>query len=478
MTADANKPYDLAIIGSGSAAFSAAIHAVTQGASVVLVEQGTVGGTCVNVGCVPSKALLAAAEARHIADTQAFPGISTQAGAVDMESLILGKKSLVEELRYEKYENLAKVYGFSILHGTATFNEDGSLLVSHRGSSSQTTEVVFANHYVIATGATPSIPAVPGLESVPYLTSTTAMELSEVPESLVVIGANAVGLEQAQLFSHLGAKVTVIELRSRIAPFEEPEISQVLTEVLEDEGIEILPSSSIEQVSGSAGAIHIELVRSGERRSLDVTTLLVATGRVPNTAGLGLENVGVKVGPHAEVVVDDQLRTSNPKIYAAGDVTGGPQFVYVAGQHGTIAVDNALSGMGRKVDYRTLPRVTFTTPQIASVGLSDEEAVQAGYRCESRVVNLSSVPRAIVNRDTRGLVKIVADSDTKRVLGIHLLANGAADSILAGVYALEANFTVDQLASIWAPYLTMAEAIRLGAQSFGRDVSLLSCCAS
>ncbi len=479
MKSDTDKPYDLVIIGSGSAAFSAAIHAVTLGANVVLVEEGTVGGTCVNVGCIPSKALLAAAEARHIASTQPFAGISTQAGAVDMEALILAKRSLTEELRHDKYENLAKLYGFSILRGTATFNTDGSLLINRGDGNPRDQDVVVsADHYVIATGATPSIPAIPGVESVPYLTSTTAMELSRVPESLVVIGANAVGLEQAQLFSHLGSDVTVIELRSRIAPFEEPEISAALTDILTYEGIKVLTSSSIEQVSSSGHGIHIELVRFGERHTLQANALLVATGRVPNTAALGLENVGVEVGPHGEVVVDDQLRTSNPKIFAAGDVTGGPQYVYVAGRHGSIVVDNALLGSGRKVDYRTLPRVTFTTPQIASVGLTDEMAVQAGYRCECRVMNLSAVPRALVNRDTRGLVKLVVDSASKRVLGIHLLADGAADSILAGVYALEANFTVDQLASIWAPYLTMGEAIQLGAQSFSRDVSLLSCCAS
>ncbi|WP_298211461.1 mercury(II) reductase [Ferrimicrobium sp.] len=477
MSIDHMKHYDLAIIGSGSAAFSAAIHAVGLGAQVVLIEQGTVGGTCVNVGCVPSKALLAGAEARHIALTQPFPGIRTQAGPVDMRALIRGKRELVEGLRHDKYEDLAEAYGFPIVQGVATFTVEGTLRVDQAGDDDGGEEIR-ADHYVIATGAMPSIPAIPGLASVNYLTSTTAMELKALPDRLLVIGANAVGLEQAQLFCHLGAKVTIIEVRDRIAPFEEPEISAMLERVLVEEGVEVFTGSSIRAISQVGEEIHVELTHLGHSRSLEGDALLVATGRTPNTASLGLEHVGVDLGPRGEVVVDDQLRTTNPKIFAAGDVTGAPQFVYVAGQHGTIVADNALRGAGRRVNYRTLPRVTFTSPQIASVGLTDDGAVAAGYRCDCRVLELSAVPRALVNRNTRGLVKIVADGDTGVVLGIHLLADGAADAILAGVYALEANFTVDQLASIWAPYLTMSEAIRLGAQSFTRDIGMLSCCAS
>ena len=252
----------------------------------------------------------------------------------------------------------------------------------------------------------------------------------------------------------------------------------MLHRVLTDEGIEIFTDSSIDCVVGEGDNIHLKLTRAGQSLTLEGETLLVATGRFANTASLGLEYVGVSFGGRGEIAVDDQLRTTNAKIFAAGDVTGAPQLVSVAGQHGVIAVDNALRDAGRVVDYRTLPHVIFTTPQIASVGLTHEEAVLAGYHCESRVLELNAVPRALVNRDTRGLIKIVADRLSGSVLGIHLLADGAGDAILAGVYALEAHFSVDQLASIWAPYLTIAEAIRLGAQSFTRDVTMLSCCGS
>ncbi len=464
---------DLAIVGAGSAAFSAAIRASGLGAKVVLIEQGVIGGTCGNVGCVPSKALIVAAETRHRAMTQPFPGISTQAGPVVMDALVAGKRALVDDLRTAKYEDLARAYGFTILNGQARFVAGGALVVS--GAPER--EVV-ATNMVIATGATPKIPPIPGLDTVEYLTSATAMDLAAVPERLLVLGGGAIGLEYAQLFAHLGAAVTLIEVRDRIVATEEPEISTALVQVLADQGVEVVTAATIGKVSRFQGSIRVEIKEATMARHFEGDALLVATGREPNTAGLGLTHVGVEVGSDGEVVVDEFLQTSNQRIYAAGDVTGAPQFVYVAGLHGSIVADNALTGVKRRVDYRTLPRVTFTTPSIASVGLTQERATAAGYRCESRTLDLAVVPRAIVNRDEDGIIKIVADGDTGRVLGIHLLADGASEVILAGVYALEANFSVDQLATVWAPYLTMSEALRLGGMSFTQDIDSLSCCAS
>jgi mercuric reductase len=219
-------------------------------------------------------------------------------------------------------------------------------------------------------------------------------------------------------------------------------------------------------------------VRTVGGREVLAEQLLMATGRRPVTDGLALDAVGVATGPSGAVVVDDQLRSANPRMWAAGDVTGAAQFVYVAAAQGTMVVDNAFSDAGRSLDYRHLPRVTFTSPNLASVGLTDAQAADAGIVCSCRVLPLSFVPRAIVNRDTRGVVKIVAEAKTGKVVGVHLAAEGAGDAILAATYALEANMTVEQLASTWAPYLTMAEGIKLAAQSFTTDVAKLSCCAA
>jgi len=459
--------YDLAIIGSGGAGFAAAIAATARGLRVVMVERSTMGGTCVNVGCIPSKALLAAAEVRHVGAEARFPGIVTSAGATDMAALNRRQVEIVGMLRREKYEDLAAGYGWDVRHGEARFVEGPALVIDG--------ERVEAAHYLIASGAAPWVPAVPGLDETGYLTSTTALELDELPGSLIVVGGNYVGLEMGQIFARLGSSVTLIEALDRLAPGEEPELSEVITGVLKDEGVEVWTSAALVGVSRQDGQV---VARVADGREVRADAILMATGRRPVTAGLGLNKVGVETGRVGEVVVDDGLRTANPRIWAAGDVTGAAQFVYVAGAHGTMVVDNAFDGIGRTVDYSHLPRVTFTSPNLASVGLTDAQVADAGLECTCRVLPLAYVPRAIVNRDTRGMVKIVAEVGTGRVVGIHIAAANAGDAILAATYALEAGMTVDQLAATWAPYLTMAEGIKLAAQSFRTDVAKLSCCAA
>ncbi len=473
---------DLAIIGSGGAAFAAAIAARRKDRRVVMVERGRIGGTCVNTGCVPSKALLAAAQARHVATDQRFPGIATSAGPVDPVALLAGKQALVEGLRADKYVDLAAAYGWEVVGGQARFvadpaDGDLSLRVDLAGGD---TRRIRAAHYLIATGSAPLAPPIPGLEEVGYLTSTTAMELPELPGSLLVVGGNAVGLEQAQLFARLGTTVTVVELLDRLAPLEELEVGAAIAGVFADEGISVHTGAQLTGVArdDAGGVVAVVRRRDGHTRELRADRLLVATGRRPVTDGLGLEAVGVKVGERGQVVVDEQLRTHNPRIWAAGDVTGAPQFVYVAATHGTLVADNALDGAGRTLDYRHLPRVIFTTPQLAAVGLTDTQAAQQGIACACRVLPLEQVPRALVDRDTRGLVKLVAEQATGRVLGVTMVADGAGDAILAAVYAVKLGMTVGELAGTWAPYLTIGEGLKLAAQAFTRDITTLSCCAA
>lgn len=476
--------YDLAVIGSGGAAFAAAIAARNKGRTVVMIERNTVGGTCVNTGCVPSKALLAAAEIRHVSLDGRFPGISMTPFGVDLPRLIDAKRELVTALRAEKYTHLAAEYGWDILDGTATFatteGSDPVLQVDLAAGGSQT---VVAKHYLIATGSTPWAPPIEGLAEAGYLTSTTAMDLEALPTSMIVIGGNAIGLEQAQLWNRLGVEVIVVEALERLAPFEEHEVSAVIEEAFAREGIGVITGATITRTDRDQTGYRVTLTGAdGKPGELRAEQLLVATGRRPVTAGLNLDAVGVKTGRRDEVVVDDYLRTDNPRIWAAGDVTGYPQFVYVAGAHGTLVADNAFddieNGAGRSLDYHHLPRVTFTSPAIASAGLTDAQAVEQGYACECRVLPLEYVPRALVNRDTHGLIKLVADRETGKLLGAHVIAESAGDVIATAVYALGNDMTVQQMADLWCPYLTMAEGIKLAAQTFTRDVARLSCCAS
>jgi len=457
--------YDLAIVGSGGGAFAAAIAARRRELRVVMVERGVVGGTCVNVGCIPSKALLAAAESRHRATHGRFPGIFTDAGPADMAALVAAKDHIVRGLRQSKYIELADEYGFELVEGDARFVDGPALDVDGRR--------IEAAHYLVATGAEPSAPDVSGLTESGYLTSTTAMELDELPESMLVIGGGYVAMEQAQLFAHLGTEVTML-VRSTLARGEEPEVAEVIREAFGAEGIRVDEWVTPDGVRRDRNDV---VVRAGGRE-LRAENVLVATGRRPNTGGLGLQDIGVEVRPGGEVVVDDDLSTSNPRVWAAGDVTGHPQYVYVAAKHGGLMVENAFERAGKRIDYSALPRITFTNPTIASAGLTEAQAHERGLDCESRVLALEHVPRAIVSRNTTGLVKLVAERERGRVVGAHIVGDGAGDVILAASLAIQTGMTVEQLAAGWNPYLTLGEGLYLAAQSFSRDPSKLSCCAA
>ena len=457
--------YDLAIVGSGGGAFAAAIAARRRELRVIMVERGVVGGTCVNVGCIPSKALLAAAESRHSAAHGRFPGVFTDAGPVDMAQLIAAKDEIVGDLRRHKYVDLADAYGFELIEGDARFVDGPALDVDGRR--------IEARHYLVATGAEPHIPDVPGLAETGYLTSTTAMELSELPGSMLVIGGGYVAMEQAQLFAHLGTRVTML-VRSKLARGEEPEVSATVREAFEAEGISVHEGLVPDQVRREAG----QVIGGAGRQEFRADHILVATGRRPRTAGLGLEGIGVTLGNAGDVLVDATLATSHPRVWAAGDVTGHPQFVYVAAKHGGMVVENAFDGAGQRIDYSALPRITFTNPTIASAGLTEAQAQEQGLDCESRTLGLEHVPRAIVSRNVRGLVKLVAERDSGRIVGVHIVGDGAGDVIFAGSLAIQTGMTVEQLASGWNPYLTLAEGLYLAAQSFHCDPSKLSCCAA
>lgn len=469
--AGGSTDYDLLILGGGSAAFAAAIKARDQGARVAMVEHGTVGGTCVNVGCVPSKALLRAGEVYHQAAHQGFAGIETSAGRVDLGALVAQKDELVETMRREKYLDLVEAYGWEMIPGHAEFTSPEQVAVDGR--------TITAGAYLVATGASPAVPPIEGLEEAGYLTSTTALELKELPKTLAVIGANAIGLELGQFFLHLGAQVKFFDVLERIAPFEEPEVSEALAEVLRSQGAEIHTPANVKRIEGGTEGprvLHAEV--GGEIRAFEVEQVLVATGRRANTAGLGLEAAGVETDRRGAVVVDEHLRTTNPRVFAAGDVTPAPQFVYVSAYQGSLAAENSLNGASRKVDLRALPRVTFTSPQIASAGLTEARAREEEREVKTSVLPLSAVPRAIVNRETRGLVKMVADASTDELLGVSVLSEGAGDVIQAAVYAVKLRMTVAEVAGTFHPYLTIAEGLKLAAQTFDRDVATLSCCAA
>lgn len=459
--------FDLLVLGSGSSAFAAAIRASDAGARVALVERGAVGGTCVNVGCVPSKALLRAAELQHLASSSPIPGLSLHADPVNLDEITAWKNQLVKELRQTKYIDLVDAYGFELVAGTARFEGPDSVSIGE--------ERVTAEAFLIATGAAPAIPELPGLVSVDYLTNDTVLELTELPRHLIVLGGGPEGLEFAQAFRRLGSRVTIVGRNRYLAPQEDHDVSLALAEALRDEGIDVLTGTAPSAVRRTKAGVVVTLTTGVE---VEGDKLLVATGRRPNTQDLQLELAGVSVDERGAVVVDEQLRTTNPRIFAAGDVTGAPQYVYVAAYAGALAADNAISQAGRTFDLTALPRVTFTSPQVASVGLTESDALARGIDVKTSVLPITSVPRAIVNQERHGLVKLVAEKGSDRLIGAHVLADGAGDVIQSAVLAIKFGLTVSDLADTFHPYLTTVEGLKLAAQTFDRDVNKLSCCAA
>jgi mercuric reductase len=467
---DYDYDYDLAIIGSGGGAFAAAIRAVDNGARVAMAERGTIGGTCVNVGCVPSKTLLRGAEIHHQASHHPFEGIGTKPGAVDYGAMVAQKDELVSTMRQEKYTDLVDEYGWDLIEGEATFEDEETLRVGDR--------TIRAASYLISTGARPAVPEIPGLEETGYLTSTTAMDLDEMPESVLVIGAGYVALEQGQLLSHLGSRVTLMQRGPRLLRDYEPEVSEAMMEALGRDGIEILTGTHIQRAEKTESGKRLYVTVDGEERVLEGEEILVAAGRKPNVEELGLDLAGVDLDERGAVRVDERLQTTNPRVWAAGDVTLGPQFVYVAAYEGALVVDNALSGAERTLDFSALPGVIFSDPQVATVGVTEQQAREAGREVQTSVLPLNAVPRALVNHDTLGVIKLVADAETNQLIGAHVVAENAGDVIYAATLAVKFGLTISDLTDNFAPYLTMSEGLKLAAQTFGRDVSKLSCCAA
>lgn len=464
-----NMEYDLVIIGSGGAAFSAAIEASKYSTRIAMIERGTIGGTCVNIGCVPSKTMLRVGEINRLATENPFVGLNTTARTVDMLTIVGQKNELVEELRQHKYEDLISEYGFDLICGEAYFVNSNTVQVGERQ--------ITAAKFLIATGASPFIPDIPGLRDSHYLTSTTLLELTEVPEHLVVIGSGYIALELGQLMHNLGAKVTMIQRSDRLLKSYEPEVSETITKALQEQGIEFVHGATYEKVVEENRLKHVHISINGEPRVIVGDALLVAAGRTPNTGSLHLENAKVEVGERGEIIIDDELRTSNLNIFAAGDVTLGPQFVYVAAYEGGIVATNAVGNDIRKADISVVPGVTFTNPGIATVGFTEAQAKAGGYSVITSVLPLDSVPRALVNRETIGVFKLVADEKTRKILGAHIVAENAGDVIYAATLAVKFGLTIEDLKGTLVPYLTMAEGLKLATLTFDKDVSKLSCCA-
>ncbi|WP_198262996.1 mercury(II) reductase [sulfur-oxidizing endosymbiont of Gigantopelta aegis] len=469
-SSDGDSDLHIAIVGTGSGAFAASIKAVEQGAQVTIIEGAEViGGTCVNVGCVPSKIFIRGAYIAHLQGHHSIGGLPLNTPKIDRKAMMAQQQEWVEKLRYAKYESILESNpGINLLWGMARFKDARTLIVT---KADGTEKEVQADRILLAVGASASIPNIPGLQDTPFWTSTEALVSETVPEHLIVLGASVVALELAQAFRHLGAEVTVLA-RSTFLSKEDPAIGAGLASAFEDEGIKVMLNTSPDTVNHD-GQQFIVQTNQGEVRG---EQLLVATGRAPNTAALDLDKIGVKTDKRGGIVIDDHMRTNIENIYAAGDCTSQPQFVYVAAAAGTRAARN-MTGDDVAIDLTVMPAVVFTEPQVGTVGLTEQQASAQGLIVESRTLDLENVPRALANMDTRGFIKLVAEKDSGRIVGCQVLANEGGEIIQTAALAIRNSMTINDLADQLFPYLTMVEGLKLTAQTFNKDVKQLSCCA-
>ena len=460
----------VAVIGSGGAAFACALRAADEGASVTMIEAGTVGGTCVNIGCVPSKIMIRGAHVAHSMSAHPFAGVSRHAPVIDRRALVAQQQTRVEELRHTKYESIvdSRADSIRLVRGVARFRDARTLVVSLPEGGS---ELVHADRILVATGASPTIPDVPGLADTPYWTSTEALVAEDLPERLIVYGGSVVALELAQAFLRLGSKVTLLA-RSTLLSREDPAIGEGLLHVLEAEGMRVLLHSTMRGTRYEDGRFVIDT----ESGRITGDRLLIATGRSPNTRALGLESAGVRVDHRGAIMIDDRMQTTGEGIFAAGDCTDSPEYVYVAAAGGTRAAINMPGGDAR-LDLSVLPAVVFTDPQVANVGMSEMQAAKEGIETDSRTLPLENVPRALANFDTRGFVKLVAEKNSGRLIGAQVLAAEGGEIIQTAALAIRASMTIADLGDLLFPYLTMVEGIKLCAQTFTKNIKQLSCCA-
>lgn len=465
------RKYGLIILGGGSAGFAAAIQAHELGKTVLMVNAGTIGGTCVNVGCVPSKTLIRAAEALHQGSHHAFAGIKGEAALIDFEAVIRQKDELVSQLRQAKYVDVLQAYNrVELIDGEARLESPRTARVN--GVAYE------ASSILVATGSRPWLPEIPGLAESDPLDSTLAFELTRLPESMIVLGGRYIALEVAQMFARLGTKVIVLQRSERILPTEDADLTEALTGYLREEGLSIETSVRVREVRRDGSGVIVRALVGDAEREFAAERILCATGRRANTGALGLEGIGVRLSGQGDILVDEHLQTSRPGIFAAGDVIGEPAFVYTAAYEGRLAAANALSGDFRERDYRALPWVIFSDPQVAGVGLNELEAARAGFEVEVAKLNLQNVPRALAARDTRGFIKLIRRKGSDELVGARILAPEGGEQIMEAALAIRHGIGVSDLASAFHPYLTQAEGIKLCAQTFGKDVAKLSCCSA
>lgn len=466
-----NTKFDLIIIGGGAGAFATAIKANELKAKTLMVNHGLpLGGTCVNVGCIPSKNLLRAGEVLYYSQNHNFGGIKLRADEFDFGKTIQEELDLVAAMRKEKYENVLKnLENVTLIEGIAKFVSPNE--IESNGKTYQ------AKKFIIASGSTANVPPIEGIRETGYLTHIEALANKTQPKSLVIVGAGPLGLEFAQMFHHFGTKVTILQRSNTILPKVEPEIVSALEKYLIEEGIDIYKETETISARKEDGEKAVKAKVKGTEQEFKADEILLAVGKTANTKDLNLQAAGVEVDERQAVKVNEYQKTSQDHIFAVGDVTNQKlRLETTAGKEGTLAARNALTGGKDGVNYWQVPYAVFTYPAVAGIGMTDAEVIESGGRCTCGTVDFSKVPKAGAIKDTRGVIKMVVNNENRKILGIHMVAPEAADIINQGIYILKGDMTIDDIIDSLPVFPTLSEAIKIAALSLTTDINKLSCC--
>ncbi len=474
--------YDLIVLGGGAAAFGALTEASERGRSVAVVNAGLpLGGTCVNVGCVPSKHLLEVGKAAFEPSRNPFEAVRWEEPATDWGAAIDGMDTLVETLREENYVDVAEHYGVDVYEGYGAFVDERTVEVV---SGADEGARLAGETVLIATGSSPRTPPIDGLAEVDYETSESILQRRDRPDSVVVLGGGYVGVEWAQILHRMGAEVTVLQRSPHVLSEMPSRVGRTLQSCLREEGIDVVTGVDVRRVEEAAGGgsdgtqdgVVVAADVDGERREFVGTDLLLAAGVRPNTDGIGLAEVGVETDETGAVVVDETYSAGVPGVYAAGDVIGDPMLETVAAKEGNYAARNAFGGEARTVEYDAVPAVVFTSPEVASVGLTEAEYAREHGTCSCRTVEMESLPKARAVGDTRGFLQVVRHHETDEIVGVHTVSPRAGDVIPAATLAVKHGLTVEDVIDTVHPFPTFGEAFKRACQAFRRDTSTMSCC--
>ncbi|MCZ4222950.1 mercuric reductase [Pedobacter rhodius] len=437
------KHYDAIIIGAGQAGVPLAKKLALAGKKTALIEKRLVGGTCINDGCTPTKAMIASAKMAYLAGKSSELGVETGKVKVDFKKIIQRKNNIVKQFRTSTAEGIEKTKGLKLYMGEARFSTEKEVTIA---MSNGKEEVITADWIFINTGAKTLIPEIDGIKETGFLTSTTILDLDKVPEHLVIVGGNYIGLEFGQMFSRFGSKVTILEKSETILAKEDKDVSEMLTGILTAEHIDVLTGVEIRKVkSHKKEELEIEIKSGKSVKRIKASHILIAAGRIPQTENLGLANCGVKKDEKGYIVVNNKLETNIKGIYALGDVKGGPAFTHIAYNDYTIVYRNLIEGSDYSITDRPLPYCMFTDPQLGRIGISEKEAKAQKLNYKVAVLPMSLVARGIETNETKGMMKAVVDADTRKILGAAILASEGGEIMSVLQMAMEGGITYDNI---------------------------------